>query len=72
MYIATVTFNGNETAPLSVVSDTGYTADPPQSRADMLKHSQFRDMRVHLFARHGAAQWVELGQYDISRQLLPR
>ncbi|PYR55544.1 MAG: hypothetical protein DMF85_19310 [Acidobacteria bacterium] len=72
VYIATVTFNGNETAPLSVVSDTGYTADPPQSRADMLKHSQFRDMRVHLFARHGAAQWVELGQYDISRQLLPR
>ena len=61
VYIATVTFNGNETAPLS-----------PQSRADMLKHSQFRDMRVHLFARHGAAQWVELGQYDISRQLLPR
>jgi hypothetical protein len=70
VYIASVTFNGNETAPMTVVSSTGYTGDPPQSRADLLRHSQFRDMRVHVFARHGSAQWAELGQYDIPRQLL--
>ena len=65
VYIATVTFNGNETAPLSVVSDTGYTADPPQSRADMLKNSQFQDMRVHIFAKHSSSQWVEIGCLDL-------
>ena len=72
VYLASVTFKGNETDPLTVVSSNGYTGDPPQSRADMLRHSQFRDMRVHIFARHGSAQWAELGQYDIPRQLLPR
>ena len=72
IYVASVTFKGNETDPLTVVSATGYTGDPPQSRADMLRHSQFRDMRVRLFARHGSAQWAELGQYDVPRQLLPR
>jgi hypothetical protein len=72
VYIASVTFKGNETDPLTVVSSTGYTGDPPQSRADMLRHSQFRDMRARIFARHGSAQWAELGNYDIPRQLLAR
>jgi hypothetical protein len=70
VYLQTVSFNGNETAPLTVRPNHGYTGDPPQSRADMLKNSQFRDIRVHLFAKHSSSQWVEIGQFDIPRQLL--
>jgi hypothetical protein len=70
VYLQSVTFNGNETAPLTVRPNHGYTGDPPQSRADMLKNSQFRDIRVHLFAKHSSSQWVEIGQFDIPRQLL--
>jgi hypothetical protein len=36
----------------------------------MLKNSQFRDIRVHLFAKHSSSQWVEVAQFDIPRQLL--
>ena len=36
----------------------------------MLQNSQFRDIRVHLFAKHSSSQWVEVGQLDIPRQLL--
>jgi hypothetical protein len=70
VYVQSVTFDGNETAPLTVRPNHGYTADPPQSRADMLKNSQFRDIRVHLFAKHSSSQWVEVAQFDIPRQLL--
>ena len=35
VYLQTVSFNGNETAPLTVRPNHGYTGDPPQSRADM-------------------------------------
>jgi len=69
-FIQGVTFNGNETAPITVRPKAGYTGDPPQSRADMLKNRQFRDMRVHVFAKHGSAQWVEIGTIDLPRQLI--
>jgi len=69
-FIQGVTFNGNETAPITVRPKAGYTVDPPQSRADMLKNSQFRDMRVHVFAKHASAQWVEIGTIDLPRQLI--
>lgn len=69
-FVQDVTFDGNQTAPLTVESATGYTGDPPQSRADILKHSQFRDMRVHVFVKHSSTQWVELGQFEIPRQLI--
>lgn len=72
VFVPSVTFDGNQTAPLTVRSDTGYTGDPPQSRADMLRHSAFRDMRVHLYAKHGSAQWVQIATIDIPRQLLAR
>jgi hypothetical protein len=70
VFLQTVNFDGNQTAPLTVRPSHGYTGDPPQSRADMLKNSQFRDIRVHIFAKHSSSQWVELTQYDIPRQLL--
>ena len=69
-FIQGVTFNGNETAPITVRPTAGYTGDPPQSRADMLKNSQFRDIRVHVFAKHGSGQWVEIGAIDLPRQLI--
>ena len=69
-FIQTVAFNGMQTDPLTVRANAGYTGDPPQSRADMLAHSQFRDIRVHLFAKHSASQWVEIAQYTLPRQLL--
>ncbi len=69
-FIQGVKFVGNEAAPITVRPKAGYTGDPPQSRADMLKNSQFRDIRVHVFAKHGSGQWVEIGQIDLPRQLI--
>lgn len=62
--------NGNETDPLVVRLPNGYTGDPPQSRAEMLKNSHFRDVRAHIFARVTSAQWVEIGAIDVQRQLI--
>jgi hypothetical protein len=68
--VQSVEFQGNSTAPLTFQTDAGYTADPPQTRADILKHRLFRDVRVHIFAKHSASQWVEIASFDIPRQLL--
>jgi len=65
-----VPFGDDVTKPLTFHAEHGYTTDPPQTRADILAHSQFRDMRVHIFAKHSASQWVEIGAFDIPRQLL--
>ena len=67
-----VPFSGNQTDLLTVRSNAGYTGDPPQSRADLLKHSQFQDMRVHIYAKHSSSQWVEIAQFDLPRQILPQ
>jgi hypothetical protein len=69
-YVQIVPFDGNQTALLTIQTKAGYTGDPPQSRADILKHSQFQDVRVHIFAKHSASQWVEIGTFDIPRVLL--
>lgn len=70
VYVQRVDFAGQETAPIRIRADNGYTADPPQSRADMLKHSQFRDMRVQILVKVGSSQWTDLGWIDIKRQIL--
>ncbi len=70
VYKQSVPFNGNQTDLLTVRAGAGYTGDPPQSRADLLKHSQFQDMRAHIFAKHSSSQWVEIAQFDLPRQLL--
>jgi hypothetical protein len=62
--------NGTETAPITVRSKYGYTGDPPQSRADMLKNSTFKDMIVTLFAKESSSQWVALRSEKIERQIL--
>lgn len=72
-YIQSVNFgNGNTSEPLTVRTETGYTADPPQSRADMLKHKEFQDLRVVFFAKHSSSNWVELARFDLPRILITR
>ena len=69
-YSANVKFNGNDTGLLTYKINAGYTGDPPQSRADILKNTHFQDVRVHIFAKHSSSQWTEIGQYTIPRQLI--
>ena len=69
-FVQNVPFEGNQTALLVIRPKAGYTGDMPQSRADILKHSQFQDVRVHIFAKHSASQWVEIATFDIPRQVL--
>ena len=70
VYVQSVPFEGAETKPVVVRTQWGYTGDPPQTRAEMLKHSQFRDMEVQIFAKQSSSQWVELQRVPITRQLL--
>lgn len=65
-----VPFENKQTQLLTVRAQNGYTADPPQTRAEMLKHSQFRDMDAVVFVRQSGEQWVELHRVRIERQLL--
>lgn len=71
VFVQSVKFtNATETAPITVRSQYGYTADPPQTRLEMLKHSQFRDSTVQIFAKQSSSQWVELHSTKIVRLLL--
>lgn len=70
VYVQNVSFQGAETAPIVVRSKWGYTGDPPQTRAQMLENSHFRDMEVQIFAKQSSSQWVELQRVKIARQLL--
>jgi hypothetical protein len=70
VYVQSVDFAGTETKPITVRTQWGYTADPPQTRADMLKNSNFRDMEVSIFAKQSSSQWVELQRVPVTRQLL--
>lgn len=70
VFVQHVPFTGAETAPITVRSNWGYTADPPQTRVEMLTNSKFRDLDVQIFAKQSASQWVELQRVRIARQLL--
>jgi len=59
---------GASTSLLVVRAKLGYTGDQP--RAEMLQHPQFVDAKVRIFAKHGSAQWVELGDFPVERRLL--
>lgn len=72
IYIQRVAFDGQQTEPITVRSKNGYTADPPQTRADMLKNSQFKDVAIQVFAKQSSAQWVELRRVVVERQILTR
>ena len=51
-------------------SNLGYTGTEP--RLVMLKHREFVDAKVELYAKQGRRNWVKIGEYPIARQLLTR
>lgn len=65
-----VPFENKQTELLTVRAQTGFTGEPPQSRADMLRNSYFRDVEAIVFVRQASAQWVELNRVRVERQLL--
>jgi hypothetical protein len=69
VFVQSVPFEATETKPITVRTQWGYTGDPPQTRVEMLKNSQFRDMEVQIFAK-SSSQWVELQRVPVTRQLL--
>ena len=62
---------GATTAPLTVRSNLGYTGSD-QTRQEMLHNSHFVDAKVELFAKYGSIQWVRVGDYPITRELLAK
>jgi hypothetical protein len=72
VYVQSVDFKGDGTEPLTVRAQVGYTGDPPQTRAEMLKNTFFKDMEAQIFAKSGSAQWVPLHSLTIVRLLLTK
>jgi hypothetical protein len=62
---------GATAGPFLLKSQNGYTGSD-QSRQEMLKNSQFVDAKMQLFAKYGSVQWVRMGEYPITRQLLEK
>jgi hypothetical protein len=63
---------GDQTPMLTVRPEKGYTGDPPQTRLEIMKHSQFRDVRARIYAKHSSTQWVDVGTIEVPRQLIIR
>ena len=59
---------GSTGRTLIVRSERGYTGS--ESRAQMLKNTQFVDAKVELFGKHGSRNWVKLAEFPIDRQLI--
>jgi hypothetical protein len=62
---------GAATETLTITSQLGYTGSD-QSRQEMLKNSHFVDAKVELSAKYGSAQWVRIGDFAITRQLIAK
>ena len=62
---------GATSNPITVKSQLGYTGSD-QSRQEMLQNTHFVDAKVELFGKYGSTQWVRLGSYPITRQLLTK
>jgi hypothetical protein len=63
---------GNQTRLLTVRPPAGVTGDPPQTRAEMLQHRLFKDMRARVFAKQSSTTWVDLLTYDLPRNVLTK
>ena len=61
---------GASSDELILRSNLGYTSEGP--RVAMLDHSQFKDVRVEVFAKYGSAQYVKIGEWPIERVMLAR
>ena len=59
---------GATTDPMVLRSSLGYTSTDPRSQ--MLRHSEFKDAHVRVFAKQGSAQWAPLGEWNIQRALI--
>ena len=62
---------GATTDPVTIRSQLGYTGSD-QSRQEMLQNSQFVDAKVEVFAKYGSTQWVKVGAFPITRQLMTK
>jgi hypothetical protein len=62
---------GATSDPITIKSQLGYTGSD-QSRQEMLQNTHFVDAKVELFGKYASTQWVRLGSYPISRQLLTK
>ena len=62
---------GATSDPIIVKSQLGYTGSD-QSRQEMLANTHFADAKVELFGKYGSTQWILLGSYPITRQLLAK
>jgi hypothetical protein len=61
---------GATTKPIVVRAPQGYTGTQP--RADILANHLFVDAKVQMFGKSGSANWVKLGEFPITRQLLTK
>jgi len=59
---------GQLTEPIVLRSTLGYTGEQP--RLEMFEHKEFVDVKVELFVKHRAEQWVKLHDVQVDRQLL--
>ncbi len=59
---------GAATGPFTMESGLGYTGEQP--RIEMLEHRDFVDVKVEIFVKHRADDWVRLSEHPIDRQLL--
>jgi hypothetical protein len=62
---------GATTPPITIRSQLGYTGSD-QSRQEMLQNSHFVDAKMELFAKYASTQWVRVGTFPITRQLLTK
>jgi len=62
---------GATSDPITIKSQLGYTGSD-QSRQEMLQNSQFVDAKVELFAKYGSTQWVKVGAFPITRQVMSK
>ena len=62
---------GATSDPITIKSQLGYTGSE-QSRMEMLQNTHFVDAKVELFGKYASTQWVRLGSYPITRQLLTK
>jgi hypothetical protein len=73
VFLQNVEFSeGSQTPLLTVRPQHGYTGDAPQTRAQILEHSQFWDGRAVVFAKESSTTWVDLIRYEIPRVLLTK
>ena len=56
---------------ITVKSQLGYTGSE-QSRQEMLQNTNCVDAKVELFGKYASTQWVRLGSFPVTRQLLTK